>query len=113
MLPFHPKRLVIALHTLDYRKQWNGLLAECYRLGFDPYAGDCVAFVKKDRTQLRALAGDTRGLFLIARRFEGGRLGLDWAFQEEPNTKSITIAELGLLLEGASYTVHRYVKPWK
>jgi hypothetical protein len=113
MLPFHPKRLIVAQHTIDYRKQWNGMLAECYRLGFDPYAGDCVVFVKKDRTQLRALAGDSRGLFLLARRFEGGRLGLDWVFQVAPTTKVITVAELALLLEGASYTVHRHVKPWK
>jgi hypothetical protein len=113
MLPFHPKRLVVALHRVDYRKQWNGLLGECYRLGFDPYAGDCVVFVKRDRTQLRALAGDARGLFMVARRFDGGSLGLDWVLQEEPKTKTISLAELALLLEGATYTVHRHVKHWR
>ena len=60
MLPFHLKRLVIAQHRFDYRKHWNGMLGECYRMGFDPYDGDCVVFVKSDRTQLRALAGDLR-----------------------------------------------------
>ena len=113
MLPFHPQRLVIPQHVVDYRKQWNGLLAEYYRLGFDPYDGDCVVFLKKDRTQLRALGGDSRGLLLIARRFDGGSLGLDWVFVQDPRTKSITLAELGLLLEGATYTLHRHVKAWK
>ena len=69
--------------------------------------------IKKDRTQLRALSGDSRGLFLVARRFDGGRLSLGWAFQEQPTTKAITLAEIALLLEGASYTVHKYVRQWK
>ncbi len=46
MLPFHPTRLIIVQHRIDFRRQWNGLLGECYRLGFDPYSGDCVVFVK-------------------------------------------------------------------
>ncbi len=91
MLPFHPKRLVIARHRLDYRKHWDGMLGECYRIGFDPYDGDCVVFVKRDRTQLRALAGDARGLFLVARRFDGGSLELDWAFTDEPTTKESNV----------------------
>ena len=37
MLPCVPRRLVIAQHKVDFRKQWNGLLAECVRMGFDPY----------------------------------------------------------------------------
>lgn len=113
MLPFHPRRLIIFQHRFDYRRHWNGMLGESYKLGFDPYEGDCVVFVKSDRTQLRALAGDARGLFLVARRFDGGRLGLDWMFRTEPSTKTITMAELALMLEGASFTVHRVVKPWK
>lgn len=113
MLPFSPKRLVLAQHAVDYRKQWNGLLGECYRMGFDPYVGDCVVFVKRDRSQLRALAGDERGLFLVARRFEGGSIGLDWLFQPQPLAKAITLAELALLFEGVSYTLHKRVKQWK
>jgi hypothetical protein len=113
MLPIHPKRVVIAQHRVDFRKQWNGLLGECYRIGFDPYGGDCVVFVRSDRTQLRALTGDLRGLFLVARRFDGGSLGLDRIFDGTPQVKSITIAELALLLEGASFTVHRRVRQWR
>jgi hypothetical protein len=39
------------------------LLAETYGLGADPYNGDCVLFVKRDRTQLRAVVGDGVGLY--------------------------------------------------
>lgn len=113
MLPIHPRRVVIARHRIDYRKQWNGLLGECYRMGFDPYEGDCIVFLKSDRTQLRAMTGDVRGLFLVARRFDGGSLALAWVFEESARASAITMAELSLLLEGASFTVHRRVRPWR
>jgi len=113
MLPFMPKRLVIAQHRVDYRKQWNGLLAECYHMGFDPYERDCVVFIKRDRTQLRALMGDRLGLLMIARRFEGGSLNVPGIFEAAPCTRTITIAELTLLLDGAMYTIDRRVPPWR
>ena len=113
MVPCSPRRLVIAKHRVDFRKQWNGLLAEAYAMGFNPYDGDCVVFLKKDRTQLRALLGDSLGLFLVSRRFDGGRLQLDWAFDDAPSGRSITQAELTLLLEGATYTVTRRVPSWR
>jgi len=109
-----PKRLVIARHRVDFRKQWNGLLAECRRMGFDPYKGDCVVFVKKDRTQLRALFGDGLGLMLVARRFEGERLKkLSWLFDDKLSAHVISPAELTLLLEGASATIQHRVAAWQ
>jgi len=71
MLPVTMRRVFLAEHRVAFRKQMNGLLAEAYRLGADPYGGDCVVFIKKDRTQLRALVGDSYGLYLVSRRFEG------------------------------------------
>ena len=107
MLPVTIRRVFLAQHRVDFRKQHNGLLAEAYRLGADPYAGDCVLFVKKDHTQLRALVGDGVGLYLVSRRFEGGRLRSLLSFAQEPAATSLTTAELSLLLEGATFTVHR------
>jgi len=107
MLPVTIRRVFLALHRVDFRKQHNGLLGEALLLGADPYAGDCVVFVKKDQTQLRALVGDGVGLYLVSRRFEGGRLRALLAFADQPAATSITSAELSLLLEGATFTVHR------
>lgn len=111
MVPTAIRRVVIAQHRVDFRKQITGLLAESYRLGADPYLGDCVVFIKKDQSQLRALLGDRLGLFLVTRRFDGG--GMRWftTFASEPTVKSITTAELSLLLEGASFTVHKRARP--
>ncbi|MFC1610400.1 IS66 family insertion sequence element accessory protein TnpB [Myxococcota bacterium] len=113
MLPVKVNRVLMAHHRVDFRKQINGLLGEAYRLGADPYDGDCVLFVKKDRTQLRALVGDGVGLYLVTRRFEGGRLQTLLAFAEKPTVKSISTAELSLLLEGATFTVHKRARSWR
>jgi hypothetical protein len=55
----------LCYHKVDFRKRWNGLLGECQRLGFDPYAGDVVMFIKRDRRQLVAMCGDDRGLYIL------------------------------------------------
>jgi hypothetical protein len=107
MLPVKVQRVFLAQHRVDFRKGIDGLLGEAYRLGADPYNGDCVLFVKRDHTQLRALVGDGIGLYLVTRRFEGGRLRVLERFTERPSGTTISTGELSLLLEGARFTVHK------
>jgi hypothetical protein len=107
------RRVFLARHRVDFRKRFDGLLAEALQLGADPYDGDCVLFIKRDRTQLRAVVGDGVGLYLICRRFEGGRLGNLAAFTPQPGAAEISTAELSLLLEGASFTVHQRAPAWR
>jgi hypothetical protein len=113
MLPMRIRRVYLALHRVDFRKRFDGLIAEAYRLGADPYSGDCVLFVKRDHTQLRAIVGDAVGVYLICRRFEGGRLRQLLDFAVEPSAVTITTGELSLLLEGATFTVHRRARAWR
>jgi hypothetical protein len=113
MLPVTMRRVFLAEYRVDFRKQMNGLLAEAYRLGADPYGGDCVVFIKKDRTQIRALVGDGYGLYLVSRRFEGSRLRTVLQFAAEPSAGTISTGELSLLLEGSSFTVHQRAKAWR
>lgn len=110
MLPVTIRRVLLAEHRVDFRKGLNGLLGEAYALGAQPYDGDCVVFTKKDRTQLRALVGDGYGLYLISRRFEGGRLRALLEFAERPASRTVSTGELSLLLEGSSFTVHTRAK---
>jgi hypothetical protein len=105
--------VILVEHRVDFRKRFDGLLAEAYRIGARPYDGDCVVFVKRDRTQLRVLVGDALGLYLVSRRFEGGRLRLLLEFTESPGAKTVSAGELSLLLEGASFTVHKRAKAWR
>jgi len=113
MLPVRVRRVLLAEHRVDFRKGFDGLLGEAFRMGARPYDGDCVVFVKRDRTQLRALVGDGVGLCLVSRRFEGGRLRLLLGFAEEPSARTISTGELWLLLEGASFTVHERARAWR
>jgi hypothetical protein len=113
MLPVRLRRVLLAEHRIDFRKGLDGLLAEAYRLGAQPYEGDCVLFIKRDQKQLRALVGDGQGLYLVTRRFEGGRLRVLLAFAEQPNARSVSTGELSLLLEGASFTVHNRARTWR
>jgi hypothetical protein len=113
MLPVKLRRLFMAQHKVDFRKQLDGLLGEAYRLGANPYDGDCVVFIKRDRGQLRAIVGDGVGLYLVSRRFDGGRIGGLPSFVDDPAATEISAAELSLLLEGATYTVHRRARPWR
>lgn len=107
MLPVKVRRVYLAQHRVDFRKGADGLLGEAYLLGADPYRGDCVLFVKRDQTQIRALIGDGIGVYLVMRRFEGKRVRLLESFTKRPSGAEITTGELSLLLEGARFTVHK------
>lgn len=113
MLPVKVRRVLLAEHRVDFRKGFDGLLGEAYHLGAQPYDGDCVIFIKKDRTQIRVVVGDNLGLYLIYRRFEGGRLSALLAFADDPSAKTISTGELSLLFEGSSYTVHKRAAAWR
>lgn len=113
MLSVKIRRVFLARHRVDFRKRFDGLLSEAFALGADPYDGDCVVFLKRDRTQLRAVVGDGVGLYLISRRFEGGRLRDMAAFAQERSASEISTAELSLLLEGATFTVHQRARVWR
>lgn len=113
MLPVRVRQVLLAQHRVDFRKGPDGLLGEAYRLGADPYEGDCVLFVKRDHTQLRALVGDSIGVYLVMRRFEGGRVRVLESFAERPTGTPISTGELSLLLEGARFTVHKRARAWK
>ena len=113
MLSVKVRRVFLAQHRVDFRRRFDGLLAEARNLGANPYDGDCVLFVKRDHTQLRAIVGDSVGLYLVCRRFEGGRLRNLAAFARDPHATEISTAELSLLLEGASFTVHQRAAAWR
>ena len=93
MLPVTIQRVFLAQHRVDFRRRFDGLLAEARLLGADPYAGDCVVFIKRDFRQLRAITGDPIGLYLVSRRFEGSRLRRFLQFALQPAVTTISKAE--------------------
>ena len=109
MIPITVEKVIMVHDHVDFRKQWNGLLALARGLGHDPYDRNMVVFVKRDKSQLRAICGDDKGLFLLSRRFEGGSLNLSF----DGAKKQISLAELCLWFEGVHFTVIKKVKKWR
>ena len=109
MLPDNIRRVIICGTKVDFRKQWNGLLAESKKRGYDPYDGDLLLYVRRDKSQVRAICGDSKGLFLFSRRFEGGSI----PFTFSDSNQKISLNELRLWFAGSRFTIHSQVKPWK
>ena len=112
MFPWLIRRVFLVEQRVDFRRRFDGLHAHARALGANPYHGDCVVFLKRDKTQLRALLGDALGLYLVCRRFDAGRLQVNFKFANEPTCRHITTAELAMLFEGAYFTVHSRAKKW-
>ena len=106
------RRVWLALYKTDFRKGHDGLLGEAYRAGLDPFLGDCLVFVGRDRQRFKVLFADPNGLWLAYKRFNKGTLRGRFAFLSEPRCSEITTGDLSMLLEGAHYTVHGRIEPW-
>ena len=102
-------RIWLAQHPVDFRKQHDGLLAECYKMNLDPFVGDVVIFIGKHRRSLKVLYADPQGLLLTAKKFTLEAMKTKFRFMLEPSCRSITEAELAMVMEGSSYTMGRKV----
>jgi transposase len=109
MLSTRSRRIWLAQHRIDFRKQHSGLLAESYKMGLDPFAGDVIIFVGRTRRMLKVIYADTTGLFLTAKMFTLETMKTKFKFLTESVAKDISMAELSLLLEGTRYTIEKRV----
>ena len=108
-------RVWLARHRVDFRKGHGGLLSEAYKMALDPFAGDIVLFVGRNRRRLKVLYADATGLWVSSKLFTMEAMKTALQFLTEPSCTSITTAELALILEGARYTIDKqvcvYAKP--
>ncbi|MFW7382243.1 MAG: IS66 family insertion sequence element accessory protein TnpB [Oligoflexus sp.] len=108
MLPPARIRFVhVAMHKVDFRKSHDGLLAECYQMGLDPFAGDVVLFVGRCRRRMKLLFADETGLWLAFKRFNGASMKTRFRFLTDPQVEQISAAELQLFFEGSAYTIDK------
>ena len=111
MLPPARMRLVhVAMHKVDFRKSHDGLLAECYHMGLDPFAGDVVLFVGRCRRRMKLLFADESGLWLAFKRFNAESMKTHFRFLVDPQVTKISVAELQMFFEGSAYTVDKRLK---
>ena len=106
------RRLWLAFHRVDFRKQEKGLLAEVFSLGLDPYEGDLVIFIGRGRRVIKILYADSSGLWLSKKAFTVEAMKTKFSFLSKPEVCSISSGDLAMLLEGTAYQVQKRVSKW-
>jgi transposase len=106
------RRLWLAFHRVDFRKQEKGLLAEVFSLGLDPFDGDLVIFIGRGRRVIKLLFADSSGLWLGKKAFSAEAMKTKFTFLSQPSVQSISSGDLAMLLEGTDYAVQKRVKNW-
>ena len=108
------RRIFLVEHRIDFRKGHPGLLAEAFRLGRDPFAGDQLIFVGKNRRTLKVLYGDPSGLWVSYKQFTSAdAIQTKLRFLIDPTVTEITQAELAMIIEGAAYSIQRRVADYE
>ena len=101
LTPGATTRVYLAAGVTDMRKGFEGLFALVRgQLAQDPLSGHVFAFCNRQRDRLKLLYFDGSGLWVCAKRLEGGRFR--WPAESEGSGGVVTLsrAELTMLLEG-------------
>ena len=112
MMSTRVRRVWIVDHRVDFRRYHDGLLAESFRLGKDPFMGDLLIFVGRGNSRLKLLYADSTGLWVSIKKFTLGSMKTKLRFVNDPSCSEISEAELALVLEGTDYTISKRVKPY-
>jgi len=112
---FNPKvqKIWLAQYKVDFRKGHTGLLAETRKHNLNLWDGDVAVFVSKCRKRVKVLYADSTGLWLSYKQFSADTLKTDLKFLSEPSIKSISTAELSILLEGSRGFVDKKALTWQ
>ena len=106
------RKVWIVSHRVDFRRYHDGLLAESFKLGKDPFMGDLLIFVGRGKSRLKILYADATGLWVAVKKFTLESMKTKLRFLTEPSCTEITEAELALVLEGTAYTITGRVTPY-
>jgi transposase len=112
IVAYRRSRIWLACHRVDFRKQHDGLLAEAYKMNLDPFSGDVIIFIGRARRRIKVLYADGTGLWVSAKKFTLEAMKTKLRFLFEPSCRSITQAELAMLIEGSSYTLNKKVETY-
>lgn len=106
------REVFVAQHRVDFRMGVFGLRAEMNKMELDPYVGDCCVFVHPSHRQIRVIGATPSGCFMVTKFFEAGALKQKLQFLTDPSFVEISMTELALLVEGASFANLSHVPSW-
>jgi hypothetical protein len=107
------QKVWLAQHRVDFRKQHSGLLAEAYKMSLDPFIGDVIIFVGKNRRRIKLLYADSTGVWVSTKIFTLEAMKTKLKFMFDPSCTRITMAELSMLMEGSKYILEKKVSEYK
>ena len=101
LMPGATTRVYLAAGVTDMRKGFEGLFALVRgQLAQDPLSGHVFVFCNRQRDRLKLLYFDGSGLWVCAKRLEGGRFRWPVACEGSGGVVTLSRAELTMLLEG-------------
>ena len=104
-------KIYLCLDPVDMRKGSDGLYGLVRdHLGQDPQSGHLFLFTNRSRTRLKALVWDGSGLWVCAKRLEGGRFG--WPAGNGARSVTMRPEELAMLVNGMDLRQARPRKNW-
>jgi len=112
MIIKQPERFFVARHGVDFRKAHSGLLAEAYNLGLDPYKGDGLVFISRDKRKVKVLMADSNGLWVLYKKFASGVMKTKVEALSRPSSQSISFPELAMILDGARFEIKGRPDDW-
>jgi hypothetical protein len=99
------ERVFIAEYKINMQKGHDGLLAEAYKMGLNPWAGDLIIFPGTCYKRIKILFADKNGLWVGYKKFTDTRIKTKLRFLDKYSLKEVTQAELSLLLEGINFSI--------
>ena len=105
-------KIYLCTDPVDMRKGFDGLHGLVRdHLKQDPQSGHLFLFTNRSHTRLKALVWDGSGLWVCAKRLEGGRF--QWPVGEgDENSVTMRAEELAMLLNGVDLAHARRRRNW-
>jgi IS66 Orf2 like protein len=97
------RRVCLIRHKVDFRKGHTGMLSEAYQMGLNPYEGDLIVYVGRNKNKIRILFADTTGIWLGQKIFHRGCVPRAFEFLEQREVTVISVKVVAKLLEGTKF----------
>ena len=106
-------KILLAINPVDFRNGVDGLAALCQKvLAADPFSGALFVFKNRRGTALKMLCYDSRGFWLITRRFSQGRLRW-WPADEQSSVHPLEAHQLSVLLYNGLPDQAHFAPAWR
>lgn len=97
------KRVFVATYKVDFRKSFDGLLGEAYRMGLNPLAGDLILFLSQNGTRIKVLFCDPAGDCVLNKRLYKNERRRGRRLENIPQQTEIDYSTLAWILNGGRW----------